>query len=501
MSLGKDGKPGDNDAEEEKAARLMAYRLVRRMEPEVPPLTPKPMEAPVREISQDIIDRNMSQQAIERFKPDAARKRRADWKEVHDGRMRCATVQKEAIVDGRKETYAEMEKARAKEMEQLAHEKQMQFAQKWITTMVVTAFLRTSQQELAMRRMPTSDMLKYVGENEARLKRRGTMSAFVQDAVRLSSTLRDPIVQSRFDMFAKICRYKKKVAEKRNQSQVLFASLFAWRNAGRAIITFLYYLQGVRRVQRWWRLTRRRLHEHRDHVMRRWCKLEREKLHVEANKIASSHFRGHGRKVTMPSMVDDVRKKFVENELRARRYLLLPQLDLWIADQRAWRKEVQEWNETNEAYRLLDKSRTRLPLFRWPPARPSYLPPHHTTNCDASCGKSCPDWCPGRKGDAEIMEMFERARKDPTDWTKIPVRTKGGDDRQPSMRMSARDPMDVALKITDGPSAGMFGPPPSTADMNKYGVTADFPGYKTSSMQRSLSTDELSPTNTNTWTF
>lgn len=499
LTLGKDGTLGDgsggNDAEEEKAARLMAYKMVRRMEPEVPPLTPKPLEAPVRELSQDIVERNLSQEAMDCYRPDALRKRRADWKDKHEKRMAIATVQKEAISDHREKNYAEMETARAKEMEQIALEKQRQFARQWTTAIVLSGFLRTSQQELAMRKMSTADMLKYVEENEDRLKKSGNLSEFVQDAVRLSTTLREPTIQIKFDMVAKMFRFRRRVAARRNHAQVIYKSLFAWRNAGRVIITFLYYIQGVRRVQRWWRAVRRRLHEHRDHVSRRWIKLEREKLLLEATNRVGLRLRP---KIT--PLAEDVRKKFIEEELRARRYLLLPQIELWEADKKAWRREVQEWNETNEAYRLLDKSRTRLPLFRWPPARPSYMPPHHTRYCDEATGKNCPEWCPGRKGDADILDMFERARKDPTDWMKICTKANPGEERK-SVRMSSTHAMDAMLRTTD--SLTMFGPPPSTADMNNFGATADFPGYnqKSPTMQHSRSTDAFSPTSANTWTF
>jgi hypothetical protein len=268
-----------------------------------------------------------------------------------------------------------------------------------------------------------------------------------------------------FGMVAKRFIYKKRKAAARRAAQVMHKSLHAWQNAGRTIVTLLEYLRGVKHVQRWWRNVRRLLQEQRDIISRRWLKLERERLRLEASKATS------GRRAPAATIADDVRKKFIENELRARRYYLLPQIDLWLADQLSWRREVQEWNEMNEAYRLLDKSRTRLPLFRWPSARPSYMPSQHTSECDACCSKCCP----GRKGDAEILDMFERARKDPTDWMKISIRAHNDDPRK-TIKWNASDSMDAVFRISDVPGAGMFGPPPSTADMQKYGVAADFPG-------------------------
>merc|ERR1712204_41351 len=47
-------------------------------------------------------------------------------------------------------------------------------------------------------------------------------------------------------------------------------------------------------------------------------------------------------------------------------------------------------------------------VFSWPEARPSHLPPRHPNHQSSSC----PQDCPGRRGDAEIMSMIHRCR----DW-------------------------------------------------------------------------------------
>merc|ERR1712226_10187 len=91
--------------------------------------------------------------------------------------------------------------------------------------------------------------------------------------------------------------------------------------------------------------------------------------------------------------------------------------------------------ETRAAYKVLGHGTRSLPLFRWPPVRPSYLPFNHCRiRCKLQCGGACPPNCNGRRGDQEILKWVRAARHKPIGkcWTKIPLK---GDRRnqQPSL--------------------------------------------------------------------
>jgi len=234
---------------------------------------------------------------------------------------------------------------------------------------------------------------------------------------------------------------------------------------------------------------RRKLHAQRDHVSKRWAKLEREKLLSEARAhhhhqtghqnnphttamlpAQEKQYRDHVRK-NIEIMCEKHRNAFIEGELRALRYKLLPRLEIFAQEKDQWRQELQEWNETNEAYILLGKSRTDLPLFRWPPHRPCFMPPAHSHECDASNGKNCTEGCPGRIGDAMILEMFERARNDRFSWTKItspksPERRPEKEDRRLTIEEAIR---------ADRADAGVFADRPASAAADFDDLT-DMPG-------------------------
>jgi len=87
----------------------------------------------------------------------------------------------------------------------------------------------------------------------------------------------------------------------------------------------------------------------------------------------------------------------------------------WEEDVAQWRRNWQSWTEEREAHRALGLEGTvvvPMPVATWPPVRPSYLPNAHlpqefTRNCE------CPHWCPGRKGDEDILDMWRRCRASP----------------------------------------------------------------------------------------
>merc|ERR1711972_680436 len=117
----------------------------------------------------------------------------------------------------------------------------------------------------------------------------------------------------------------------------------------------------------------------------------------------------------MGDMLDiGLRHNFIDMELRARRYFLLPLLSIWEED-------AMHWQMQEKAKRTMGvKEPTDIYLA---PFRPSYLPCNHLWK-ETSEGMPCPEWCLGRGGDEEILKMIKDARKDPNSYRKIPQKSK-----------------------------------------------------------------------------
>lgn len=166
------------------------------------------------------------------------------------------------------------------------------------------------------------------------------------------------------------------------------------------------------------------------------------------------------------------RTRFIENELRARRYFLLPKLERWEQDREAWKKDMEEWSMEVEADHLMGHH-VGLDLFRWPPNRPTFMPPtHFRDHQDPASGKPCPESCPGRKGDIMILDMWKRARENPENFLRIPEKEKVPEKGSAGGRRGKRKTVYEDHK----PSCGPYGPPPSTPDQKKLGAVTDMPG-------------------------
>jgi len=199
---------------------------------------------------------------------------------------------------------------------------------------------------------------------------------------------------------------KKIIQELRVDAKVVANSLKAWQVAGRCFVLFRKFAQRIVRVQRWWRSVAKHLHEVLDRINKRFMALEKADLMRKLGGKASSS--SEGRRSTTLSLEDKIalerveeplRLKFIENDLRARRYNLLPQIYLWEAEVRQWHLDYQEWQSANEAHKAMGTGSVSG-FFRWPPNRPSCIP---------------------RESDEEIMEMVRVSRRNPKGWTKMIV--------------------------------------------------------------------------------
>lgn len=102
-------------------------------------------------------------------------------------------------------------------------------------------------------------------------------------------------------------------------------------------------------------------------------------------------------RIEIALMDANLRLRFIANEMRTRRYLLLPLTYAWEQQMDRYWEEVKEWRDEKEARGYLNLKGGPLP----PP-----LPP------------GCPSHIPT---DEELTDMVQRARKDLQNYTRIPT--------------------------------------------------------------------------------
>lgn len=179
-------------------------------------------------------------------------------------------------------------------------------------------------------------------------------------------------------------------------------------------------------LQTWWRKCSARLRRQLERVSHRWEQLE---WHQLAREVASqeSPARRHAatgvshawrinpvdrteERIAARTVSREVRLTFLQHELRSRRFLLLPQIEFWETECLRW----YEWCSKHDQHDQDPQDN----LDR-PPCRPSHLPPDHPCS-EASQNVPCKVNCPGRRGDAEILDMWRRCRQNARSW-KQPV--------------------------------------------------------------------------------
>lgn len=130
-------------------------------------------------------------------------------------------------------------------------------------------------------------------------------------------------------------------------------------------------------------------------------------------------------RVEMARLTEVIRLNFIEHELRARRFLLLPAIAVWEEDERLWRENFKKWEDTRAACKVLGNTvHMEADPFGFPPACPSYMP-----------------------STEKVLDMWERCLKHPRNkgWTEIPPLGPGG----PSKKAARRGRNSVAINVAE----------------------------------------------------
>lgn len=442
---GATGKAPSDEEVERRAERLEAYKMARRLEPELPPL-PRHLETnlpPRPPPDQAIVERNASGASVVAHSKDAKMARLENQRLERANKREAVASQRSLQHEASAETFAQglAKKRQQADAAIVAQQSKLfnlpsnttLFAKRWLTMMAATSMLHTIQKKVEAKR---------AGEIiVARISMRDAVGILQRPEDKQETTQKLKLVACMYKL-----RYQ--VAQARKDAKMIFSSLSRWKTGGRFCVGLVAMSKAVYKLQAWWRVCRKRLKEARDNVSARWEQLEQQSLvrqHLtqirEAKRQAVAE--EGGRRVAVPGVnVDTIpleaRLVFIEHELRARRYFLLPQLDFWAEEARRFQEEMKSANLRREAYKFLEIEMDRPNVFRWPPTRPSYSPPKHPRA--EGKGRPCAESCCGRKGDAEIMEMIQRARlhRDAADghggWKQIPQRAPGAQGSQASTK-------------------------------------------------------------------
>lgn len=463
----KSGKPNDEEDDEEELfkEKVQAWKFVRKIETEVlPPLVHKPSELPpelhiVKD--QSVVNFNMRSDVLMRNSPE----NQLEWlayrgasREAHQ----CVVAEMRAR---RRADLMEKRKAAAFKVREKANQEIVADAEfmrdagedgraaRWIIDFAMLSFVFLAHEEIKLRvKLKGKQMEKYIKKNEPRLLRSVTTTNFSKSAICISQALRDPERRGRMlmisAMFGKVIRR----AERRVQSTRMAECLVKWRGCGKLFLLLKRYAAQIKFIQGWWRYRRAKLQEAKMKFAKRWLNMERaiiirdiktRDLQANAPKepnlpfqksspsrdgtphsrgaTATPNSRGNKKKAKQHSeqaipmeeriqlqlIPEETRMTFIEHELRARRFAMLPEIILWEQDFKSWTREVAAFQEHERALNVMGVGGATHAFFRFPPARPTYLPP---------------EFGPEKaKGNEELFDMIRRCRANPYGggWTGI----------------------------------------------------------------------------------
>jgi len=447
----------DEEEDERRRERLEYYKMFRRVEPELSPLTASltiPPQSKAVGRDQAIVHWNCSMEANHRWCPEERKLHRIQSKTRREARQVEVAAQREFLIAFNSSSWSQV-LSRKRSQGELAVSLRRQggagtrarpsphavraLAEKWSTFYVVFVFASRMQQEVSLRKMGREERMLYV----AQYAKGGLQSDFAIKAAQISNLLKDPVLVRKLEMMTAMFQRIHAVRQRRHQAEIVVACLR--RVAGQCATSFLrgrvrFFVLRVIKLQQWWRVCSKQLKEMRDRISKRWERLERAELVRELNK-AEPIPKNMGSapvpkivpkpklcledKIRLETVDEAVRLRFIEHELRAKRYFLLPAIKIWQDDAEKWRRDMQEWRENRGVLRTLghdtaDAAGATL-TFGWPPCRPSYMPPAHLPS--EKQGGPCGEGCLGRKGDAEILRMLRLAKAHPEGggWKEIPI--------------------------------------------------------------------------------
>eukprot|EP00434_Breviolum_minutum_P029842 symbB.v1.2.026384.t1/scaffold2559.1/size125745/3 len=415
------GEDGDaeealREAKERLAERLQAYKFARRIEPEMPPLAPLPPSglSPRKAPLQTLV-------AIRVWLPHNRKARISNFAEDRDNRRQMYQSQRIRIIEESacllQEDLERKERQASNALQAKLRTESRDFpAAKWFALIWAAGFLRQIQQDQKQRKVPVLERVQYFEEHqESLLVKRSKLTAPQMKEALTSDVSMHPacdspisIVSNFFRLFTSYVasiRMRRKIIMAKLNAKKVYQAMRSWQVAGRVIFALKNVAFQARKLQRFWRQCSARLHDQREKISQRWERLERQELTQEFSKWERPPPVGRRGSTASLSMEDKVnmemaeRMTFLENELRARRYFLLPAIANWERECQRWHEDYNQRLEHKRAFQALGQEfeESAEHAFSFPPSRPMHLPPAHPVG-EATRGAVCSIGCPGRRG-------------------------------------------------------------------------------------------------------
>ncbi|KAF4750235.1 hypothetical protein FOZ62_028807, partial [Perkinsus olseni] len=397
--------------------------------------------------SSDILLRNSSSEYINSmYAPEAVlmhrRQQAYDWECRRDLALQ-RLVASEASREARVEAALLLKARRMEEIEKWkrhgkAEEQRRRTQGNWLAALAFASFMCFVMDEVNLLRMKRGNL--GAADSSRQGAPRTTLARIQYEAVlaqqqELERLMASKEVQELVPFLQAYFALRLNIRRRRRAAMVVMACLKSWRTAGKIMLATRKFHEQCRRIQRAWRAAKARFDRNTQLCCDRWMRFERQVLSrelsaahpspaaasggaatsrrasVKQSKTRRVSTKGVGEiqltlqeRVKVALLPEQVRRQFVENELRFRRFALLPHIYAWHDAMDKYWKKVESWRQDRLASHSVaaatDKTKTSTgDDLRPPPARPP-----------------CPVHMPS---DDQLLKWLSRCRKSSTSYSKI----------------------------------------------------------------------------------
>jgi len=326
-------------------ARIRQYRYVRRLEKPLPPLPPlsehnvMPKYSSVRSVNSAL---SLTPGEVQEEREHLRRKQK-DRRERAKLKAAAEAVEQMARIE---EKEAERER---RQEEQVARAEEEQHRRDLVAALALSIFVPGIAGTAA-----------------------GVLAAARPAAHALGSPTRANTARQRMLFLQVFMSHRIKNWRRRTAAQELYGVLHGWSVAGRLLVVTRKYYDHVVRIQRAWRDARAAAQERKDAACALWLRLERaalaagvraedqaklardqKKKRSKPEKPVSRETLTVAERVELRLLPEVKREAIVTNALNARKRALIPRLEQYERDMRAWKRNLAEWRETKAALRTV----------------------------------------------------------------------------------------------------------------------------------------------------
>jgi len=390
--------------------RLQAWKYVRRIEPELPPLPSLQSlgPAPQWERAQDKVLMNLSSAALEKYRPQErlesiaakAVEQRHRQQQVKAQKLERRASRTQAIKDNlRKDRGAEMVVLSPRFEAGGIFQAYGGQRNSWLVVLVVGSVAKGLQDNLLFSRMACSEqhaLLEKIGDKAP------IMGKLMREVHDIKVTLSSPDVKRGLMLLSCVLAGRRAIKRRQLAARVMTNCLHSWSMAGTLHLRFRRIARGVVLIQVFWRTWQSKLRRIFLRVNHQFVTYEKKvivrELREEANKSKAPSTLTYENQILFKRVEEKDREHFLVRELRWRRWHLLPKLNQWSSEYRRWLQQVREYKALQECVKFLGGDPgDALPLFLFPPPTPSYAP-----------------------NEQDIADMLQRCRKHSNNYNPIP---------------------------------------------------------------------------------